>query len=148
MRDDQHGAPVLAQRVLQPLGRGEIEVVGGLVQQEQVGLGQQDARQAQAGLFAAGEQPRGHLLALLREAQADQRALYAAGPLVAALALEALGQAGVVLGQARHGLGIGVLLSHVALHLAQALLHALQRLEHARQLVPDVQVAVDVRLLG
>ena len=74
-------------------------MVGGLVQHQQVRLGQQQARQAKPGLFAAGEQAGGLGLPAPGEAQARQHALYAAGPLVAPGVLEAVHQAGIGLRQ-------------------------------------------------
>ena len=54
VRDDQHRAAVLFQRVLQPLDGGKVQVVGRLVEHEQVGLGKQQAGKAQSRLFPAG----------------------------------------------------------------------------------------------
>ena len=65
MRYDDDRAPVLSQRVLQPLRRFQIEMVGRLVQHEQLGLHEQYPRQAQPRLFTAGEQTRGLLAPLL-----------------------------------------------------------------------------------
>ena len=55
MGDGQHGAAELEDVLLQPLHAPEVQVVGGLVQQEDVGLLQQQAGQVHPGLFAAGE---------------------------------------------------------------------------------------------
>ena len=53
--DGDDGAVVVAQRALEPRHRLGVEVVGGLVEQQQVGLGQQQAAQRDAALLAAGE---------------------------------------------------------------------------------------------
>ena len=147
MADDQHRALVLLQRLLQPLGGLKVEVVRRLVQQQQIGLGQQQPRQAQAGLFAAGEHPRGLILAALGEAQTRQHALDAAGPLVAAGGLEAIQQVGIAAAQAGIFIRVLVLFGHLGLQRAQALLHLLQWIEHALQLLLHGQVALDVGLL-
>ena len=53
--DGQHGALVTVQILLQPFGGPEIQVVGGLVQQEDVGILQNQAGQVDPGLLPAGE---------------------------------------------------------------------------------------------
>ena len=148
VRNHHHGALVLAQRVLQPLGAAQIQVVGGLVQHQQIRLHQQDARQTQPRLFAAGEQARLLLPPLLREAETGQHALHAAGPLIAARVLKARGQAGVGVAQALHFLRVGVLFGHFRFQLAQTGFHALHVVKHARKLLRHGQVALDVGVLG
>ena len=51
--DDSAGE--LVQELLQPLHAFGVQVVGGLVQQQHVGLGQQQAAQRHAALLAAGQ---------------------------------------------------------------------------------------------
>ena len=46
MADDQHGMGILRQIAFQPQGAFEIEIVGRFVQQEVIGLGEQDAGQS------------------------------------------------------------------------------------------------------
>ena len=53
--DGQHRALVAIQILLQPLGGVEIQVVGGLVQQEDVGVLQNQAGQVDPGLLPAGQ---------------------------------------------------------------------------------------------
>jgi hypothetical protein len=48
--------PGSAEELLQPVHRLGVQVVGGFVEQQHVGLGQQQAAQRHAALFAAGEQ--------------------------------------------------------------------------------------------
>ena len=55
MRDDQRGAFPLAQVAFQPLHRLDIQVIGGLVQDQQVGLGEQQPRQQGARALPARE---------------------------------------------------------------------------------------------
>ena len=59
MGDDDHRAGILPQGLLQPLHRLGVEVVGGLVQQQQVGLFQQGHAQGHAAPLAAGKLPDG-----------------------------------------------------------------------------------------
>ena len=58
VRRDQQRAGALAQVVLQPLEGVEVEVVGRLVEQEQVGVRDDQAGQRRAGLLAAGHRGR------------------------------------------------------------------------------------------
>ena len=62
MRDDDDRAGVLAQRLLEPLDRFGVEVVGRLVQQQQVGLFQQGHAQGHAAPLAAGELSHRHVV--------------------------------------------------------------------------------------
>ena len=55
MGDDQAGAIPRAQERLQPLQHLEIEVVGRLVEQEQIGIGEQRLGQGDARLLAAAQ---------------------------------------------------------------------------------------------
>ena len=55
--DGNHGARVALQELFQPVHRFSIQVVGRLVEQEHVGLGQQQLTQGNAPLFTAREQP-------------------------------------------------------------------------------------------
>ena len=57
MGDGDHGARVALQELLQPVHRFSVQVVGRLVEQEHVGLGQQQLTQGNAPLFTAREQP-------------------------------------------------------------------------------------------
>ena len=58
MRDQHHGALVFLQRHCQRLAHLQVQVVGGFVQQQQVGAQVRHQRQGQARLFAAGERRR------------------------------------------------------------------------------------------
>ncbi len=53
VRDGDHRAGVIAQRSLQPCHRLGVEVVGGLVQQQQLGSGQQQPTQGHTPTLAA-----------------------------------------------------------------------------------------------
>ncbi len=55
MGDDQDGARIVAQMMLEPVDAFGVEMVGGLVEQQQVGLAQQQLGQRHAALFAARE---------------------------------------------------------------------------------------------
>ena len=55
MADDEDGAIVVGDKAAQPLDTLEVQVVGGLVQQQQVGVAQEELCQRDAHLPAAGE---------------------------------------------------------------------------------------------
>ena len=59
MGDGQHRALEPLQIALQPLGGVQVQVVGGLVQQEDVGILQNEPCQVDAGLFPAGQGVKG-----------------------------------------------------------------------------------------
>ena len=69
MADDQHRAVPLAQGALQPLDGFQVKVIGGLVQHQQVGLFQQQARQQGARLLPAGKVRQRHLPGILAQPQ-------------------------------------------------------------------------------
>ena len=108
VRDQQQRAGVLEQPLLQPQHRVQVEVVGGLVEQQQVGRAHQGAREVEAHAPAAGERRHGALVRLGRKAQAVQQAAGAGLGVVAVHLGELLVAGGdrvVVL--ARHGVGLG-----------------------------------------
>ena len=78
---------------LQPLEGGDIEVVGGLVEHQQVGVGRQQARQGHASLLATGERRGTVVPVAARDAQPGQRLLHPLVEVVAVGRLEALAQA-------------------------------------------------------
>ena len=53
MRDGHNRARIGFQVIAQPAHRVQVQVVGRLVEQQDIGLLQDDARQVDAGLFAA-----------------------------------------------------------------------------------------------
>jgi hypothetical protein len=55
VRDEHEGKRILQQILLQPVAGFEIEVVGGLVEQQQVGLFEQQLGERDAHLPAAGK---------------------------------------------------------------------------------------------
>ena len=72
MRDDQDRAGVALQIVLEPEQRLEVEMVGRLVQQQQVRLLRQQPRQVRAHDPAAAHLARGPVEILFAEAQAGE----------------------------------------------------------------------------
>ena len=53
--DDDHGARIARQMVLEPQRAFEVEIVGGLVEQQEIGLGEQHGGERHAHAPAAGE---------------------------------------------------------------------------------------------
>ena len=70
--DEHHRARVVVEVLLEPVARGQVEVVGGLVHQQQVRAGEQELGQGDAHLPAARELLALALLVLQGEAQALQ----------------------------------------------------------------------------
>ncbi|MOA35061.1 hypothetical protein D3C78_1564860 [compost metagenome] len=75
MRDHDERAGIALEPILQPDDRVQVQVVGGLVQQQQVGRAHQRLRQVQAHAPAAGKAGQRQMHLLLREAQAGQQLL-------------------------------------------------------------------------
>ena len=61
MGDEEHGAAVVGEEGFEPLDGLDVEVVGGLVEQQHVGLGDQRARQQHAAAPAARERVDRHV---------------------------------------------------------------------------------------
>ena len=76
VRCHQEGASAAGEVRLQPLERGEVEVVGGLVEQQQVRVVDEQPRQGDAGLLAARQLSRGRSQ-VAGHTQAGQRLLHA-----------------------------------------------------------------------
>ncbi len=55
MGDEHHGGVKLDERLLEPLQRLDVEVVGGLVEQQYVGAGGERARERSTRELATGE---------------------------------------------------------------------------------------------
>ena len=69
MRDNEHRTAVILEVIAQPVHRIHVKVVGRLIQQQHIGLLQNNAREVDARFFAAGEQLkplRTHLLCDLK----------------------------------------------------------------------------------
>ena len=84
--------------------RGEVQVVGRLVEQEQVGRLQQEGGEAEPGLLAAGEGREEPVLGDVADAQAGEHGVDPVGTVVAGQVLEFLGQR-AVLGEQRGQIG-------------------------------------------
>ena len=125
MRDQQQGARVLEQPLLQPEHRIQVQVVGRLVQQQQVRGHHQRPGQVQAHAPAAGERGHRATMGLGRKAQAMQQA---AGAGLGVVAVE-LGQ--LLVGGGHRlpvfaGVGVGLLAHRRSQHFV-ATEHELQR---------------------
>ncbi len=121
VRDEQQRARVGLQPVLQPQHGVEVEVVGGLVQQQQVRAAHERAREVQPHAPAAGERGHGHRFGLRREAQAGHERLRArfrrvAADLVVARVQECRALALLVRGLGRGDGGLDLAKLRVAVH--------------------------------
>ena len=106
--EDDRGVE-LEQRLLEPLERLDVEVVGGLVEQQQVGLGGERTGQRAARELAAGERLQRAVEVVVGEAEAVDHRARALAPAVAADRLEARLHAGVAVHRLLVALGHRVL---------------------------------------
>ena len=142
----QHGAVIARQKRLEPLDGLQVQVVGGLVQKEKVGVPQQQLRKRDAHLPAAGELLRRLVEVLDGKSQAAQDLLRPRLELVAAQALVAVLRRAVALQQRvllvalRH-------LGYLALHLLDASLEALDLHGGVHDLAERALLAREVSLL-
>ncbi len=137
MRDQDDGVGVARQVFLEPVARVEIEVVGGLVQQQQVWPAQQQLRQRDAHLPAARERLGGAIGVGGAEPQPAQHRGDAQIHAVAVAEAEPVLQVGiprqqaVVLRLGQRGVRQPVLdVGHLRLHVEQGLERASRLLEH------------------
>ena len=75
MRNKHHCPTPLRQQLLQPLDGLDVEVVGWLVEQQHVGMTQENLRQLNTHTPTSGELAGGTLKVAAQEAQAYQRTL-------------------------------------------------------------------------
>ena len=95
MGHQHHGGVEVGEIALEPFQRGDVEVVGGLVEQQQVRVPGQRARQRRAGELAAGEALEGPVESLVGESEAVERAERTGAPVPPAGVLEPRLGAGV-----------------------------------------------------
>ena len=141
VRDEDVAEGISLEIVLEPVAGFQIEVVGGLVEQQQVGLGQQQLGQRDAHLPAAAELvglPRPILFA---EAEAGEHAAHLRVERVAVERVKALLQHGVALGR-------GFVLRAFVIELGQLPAEPLDLALHLAQLVEDGQAFFKDRPAG
>jgi len=147
VRDEHHRAGVVRQVLLEPVARGQVEVVGGLVHQQQVGAGQEQLGERDAHLPAARELLCAARRVLRGEAEPFQYVRDTGVDLVAAQLAEALAHLGVALEQA---LVVAVLgrVRELVLDRVLLVLERQQVLEGLLQLRPHRAAVVDDAVLG
>ena len=141
--DEHDGGVERLQVALEPLERGDVEVVGRLVEQQQVGVARERAGERRARELAAGERRERAVEVLVAEAEAVQRRVDLVAPAVAAGVLEPRlgGRVGAERGR------VGRALGHRRLELGQALLDRQQLLGAAEHVVAQRQLALARRAL-
>ena len=122
--DDEHGAIVVGDKAAQPLDAFEVQVVGGLVQQQQVGVTQEELCQRNTHLPAAGELGARAFKVGDLEAQAGQDFAGVALELVAAQVLKAVLDLAVLVKECVDVLAQLGELGDLGLQLVSALAHA------------------------
>ena len=142
MADDEDGAVVAGDKAAQPLDALEVQVVGGLVQEEQVGVAQEELRQRNAHLPAAGELGAGALEVGDLKAQAGQDFAGVALEFVAAQVLKAVLDLAVLVKEGVDVLALLGELGDLGLQLVGALTHATDFLGGGHDLSEDGGVLV------
>ena len=143
MGDGHHGAGVLLEEALQPLHRLGVEVVGGLVQQEQVGVLEQQPAECHATLLATRKD--GHLGVVGRAAQRVH------GDVDVALQVPRIGRRDVVLERAllgTDGLVVGVRFGPFRHHRVVSLDERLDLAHPIQHVALDILGRVELRFLA
>ena len=141
MRDNQDCAGVVHEISLEPLDALEIQVVGRLVEQNQIGLFQQKFAEKHTGLLTAGERGEGPRCIGLAEAETPDDAGHAASRRIAVHQLIAVLGLGVGGEQFFERGPLGVL--HLPLHERQLCLEIQNRLNDFGQLLLDGELGVE-----
>ena len=130
--NDEKRALIGAQVILQPAQGLKIQVVGGLVQDQQVGLLQQELCNGQTGLLAAAELVDGFVKAVAQKAHAGEDGVYPHRDVVpvpcqvGVLQPPVFFRHGLVSGSLRHGVGGGLQLVLQAENVGKNAAHLLQ----------------------
>ena len=122
--DDEDGAVVVGDKATQPLDAFEVQVVGGLVQKQQVGMAQEELGERDAHLPAARELGARALKVGDLKAQAGQDLAGVALELVAAQVLKAVLDLAVLVEECVDVLALLGELGDLGLQLVSALAHA------------------------
>ncbi len=142
VRSDQERAATPAEVLLDPLEGGDVEVVGRLVEEQEVGIGDHESGQGGAGLFPAGQRGRRLSPLIPAEPEARQRLVDALIERVAAEDLELVLEMGVG----------GLLDAVVALEVGERLGHPVEVRGALADRGPKVrrghELVVEMRLLG
>jgi len=142
MCDGDNGAVVLLQRSLEPCHRLGVEVVGGLVQQEQVGPGQQQAAQGDSPALSSRELRDVHVGG--RQSQRVHRYLEGALEVPCAGRVDLVLQIGL-LGQ--EGFQIGVRIAEGGAHLVEPIDEGLRPGDAVRDVAEHVLGRIELRFL-
>ena len=141
--DRDHGARVLLQGALEPGHRLGVEVVGGLVEQEEVGLGEEQPAQGHPAALAAGEG--GDVGVPGREAQRVHGDLEGPVEVPGAGGVDLVLQVGL-LGQEL--VEVGVRLAHRRAHLVEPVDQLLGLGDPVGHVAEHVLVGIELGLLG
>ena len=137
VRDQHVGEGILQQIFFQPVAGFEIEMVGGLVEQQQVRLRQQQLGQRNAHLPAAGELFGVARPVFLAEAQAVEHRAHLRVERVAVVHAEVAGDSLVAVGHLFVFARRRIELAHLVGEVFHLLLHRSQVAEHGHALVED-----------
>ena len=132
MADHQHGAPEILKVFLEPGDALQVQMVGRLVEQQQIRPGQQHPAQAEPRPLAAGKNP-GGLVLVFPQVQPGQHPLHLAAPSVSVSFLKGPGQAVILSSQPAKQLLVSRGLRHPGLGLPHFLFKGDDRVKHALQ---------------
>lgn len=149
MADHNQGCRLLHQIALEPLDCLHVEVVGWLVEQQQIGLLQKDLAQGNAHLPAAGKIPHQLLGPLRGEADRGEQLVDPGIELVAMQGFETAVQPTQLVDQPIEviWIGCGLLAGHGLLHLVLAEQHLSGFAECLEELFPHAALGVNVKFL-
>ena len=151
MGDGEHRTLELLQILLQPLGGPQVQVVGGLVQQKDVRVLQNEATEVHPGLLPAGELVKGLLPHGLGDGQAVADLILVGVHLIAAPGLEGGGE--LVIAGEDGGVGLPVghapgQSGHLLLHLVQGLKGGVDHILHGVALGIDGDLGDEAQALA
>ena len=149
MADHHQGSALIQQIPLKPLDRFHVQVVGRFVQQQQIGILQQDLAQGDAHLPAPGIVANRPLSGLRRESDGRKKFVDARLEFIAMQRLETVLQLTQVLDQCVEVIGVtgGLLTSHLLLDLPLAVQDIGGFAEGLEQFLPDRAVQVHIEFL-
>ena len=143
VRDDEHRAVPSVEPAFQPLHGVDVEVVGGLVEDEQIGAFKQQPAQQRAGLLPARKLGHRPVILVRLEIEAGEHLLDAGFILIAPIQLELMLERAIALEGALEMGRVG----HGRLEAGQLGLARAQIIKGAQHLFPQGALGVDGRLL-
>ena len=144
--DKNHRPGILAEELFQPLSARDVEVVGRLIEQQHVRLGQQQLRQRESVFLAAGKIAHFDLERFVAEPESVQGFINLVIDGIAAGRLNLLFELFVALHQLFELIAVG--LGHLGGDLLDLVVQRAQRFKRPARFVAKRGIGVEVRVLG